>query len=67
MKILGRIICAVKRKHLRGVPVPEPEFVTVIGTAPRMRKFRCPRCHRETRYKVRQPLPATNGTNGEEA
>lgn len=52
MKIIGRIICKFKG-HKRGVLVTEAELEPTAGKV--VRKFRCPRCDRETVYK-QKPL-----------
>jgi len=54
MSILGRLLCALPRKlgggHRRG-KLHRQGFVDAAG--PKVAFYRCPRCGRETRYKVK--------------
>jgi hypothetical protein len=57
--ILGKFICALPRKlgggHKRGKLIPEQEMP---GTRAIYRYFACPRCGRETEYKIKPQSPA---------
>jgi hypothetical protein len=54
MKLIGRIVCLF-RGHRRG---------HYVSDTPTHKVFRCPRCGRETRYKVKDQ---SKGTPGDQA
>jgi hypothetical protein len=54
MSLIGKIICKLKGRHLRGKPIPgRPDGIS----DPHKTYFACPRCGRVTSYKVRTERP----------
>lgn len=53
MKLIGRGICFFKG-HKRG-KLHRQTFVDSDG--PKVAFYRCPRCDRETRYRIKPPAP----------
>jgi hypothetical protein len=62
MKLIGRIVCLFKG-HRRGVALLPTDPPHVPGDQ-NVKRFRCPRCGRETRYKVKDQ---SKGTPGDES
>ena len=58
MRLLGKFLCLVTRKHRRGKPVKLMDDGE-IGISRSLKVFACPRCGHITRYKLKsEPKPA---------